>query len=429
MFKGPLWPRLQPLARRVAEWLWVARYPIVAWLIARISLTILAAWGSTTLIMSLELPAGNFRTPRLSGWSELLIDVWQRWDAQWYVKIMTEGYRPERIPQGDGSVLVNPATAFFPLYPGVSWLVAQILPVSYSVAGIITSSVALLAALILVHRLVTQELGDRIANTTVRYLLVFPTAFFFFAVYTESIFLLVTVAAAFFALRRQWWLAGACGFLCALTRPSGVLIGVLIGLEYLLWLRSEKRWPRFEILALALIPAGLVSYMAFLGNRFGDPLMFLHAQENPIWAREYQSPFSTIGRIIRSVDLSPAGLLSPQRVDEPVRMELYLGGFRDANGYNIIFFLIGLIVSIYAFRKLRPSLAAYALAMMLFPIFAPPPQTPLVSLPRYMLPVFPIFMVLAYWGQNTRLDRWITYPSLVLLGIFVVRFATWYWVA
>ena len=113
---------LQPAARSTAEWVWLLRQPIAAWLIARVALTILAAWGATSLMMSLELPAGNFRTLRLTGWEELLVDVWQRWDAQWYVKIMTEGYQPEQILQGDGSLLVNPTTAFFPLYPATVWL-------------------------------------------------------------------------------------------------------------------------------------------------------------------------------------------------------------------------------------------------------------------------------------------------------------------
>lgn len=419
----------QWIARSIADRLWTLRYPIAGWLIARVALTIVAAWGATSSIMSLELPGGNFRTPRLFGWEELLVDVWQRWDSQWYVKIVEEGYRPERILQGDGTVLVNPATAFFPLYPGLIWLVRQILPVSTSMAGIIVSTVACLIGLIVVHRLTRHEAGEPVANTAIRYLLIFPTAFFFFAVYTESIFLAVTAGACYAAVRRNWWLAGALGFLAALARPSGILIGLPLGLEYLLWLRRERRWPRFEIAALLLIPAGLGSYIAFLAWRFNDPLMFLHAQQNVIWNREYKTPFQTIVQILRSVNFSTEGLLGAQRVDEPVRMDLYLGGFNDSNGYNLVFFLLGLVVALWAFRLIRPSLAAYALVMMLFPIFAPPPTVPLISLPRYMLPVFPIFMALAIWGQNSRIDKLLTYPALAFLGIFTVRFATWYWVA
>ena len=390
--------------------------------------------------MSLEIPAGDFRTPRLSGWEQLLVDVWQRWDGQWYIKIVTHGYQPERIVQPHGTILINPTTAFFPLYPGLVWLVAWLLPVSYAIAGILISTIACLAGLIVVHRLVTEEMGESVANLTVRYLMIFPTAFFFFAVYTESLFLFVTAAACLCAIRRQWWLAGVFGCLAALTRPSGILIGLPIALEYLLWLRRERRWPRLEVTALGLIPAGLAGYMAFLWLRFGDPLAFLHAQQNAIWGREYKLPFQAIGQIVSSVNLSAGGLLdpqgldelalkSPQRVQALIRQELYLGGFYDSNGYNLIFFLLGLAVALLAFRRIRLSLAAYALLMMLFPIFAPVPRTPLISLPRYMLPVFPLFMVLAIWGQNSRVNRFLSYPALIFLGIFTVRFATWYWVA
>jgi hypothetical protein len=101
---------------------------------------------------------------------------------------------------------------------------------------------------------------------------------------------------------------------------------------------------------------------------------------------------------------------------------------RDSNGYNLILFF-GLTVAGLSFRSLRPSLALFALALVLFPAFAASSDMPLLSVPRYLLPVFPLFMVLAIWGQPAGADRVLSYLGAALLGVFTVRFATWYWVA
>ena len=169
--------------------------------------------------------------------------------------------------------------------------------------------------------------------------------------------------------------------------------------------------------------------MVFLWHRFGDPLAFSTAQQNDLWERSYRTPLETLELILRSVNLSTEGLLSPQRIDEPIRFDLYVGGPHDANGYNLLFFVIGIAVAVLAFRRIRPSLAAYALAMMFFSAIAGPPWGPLFALPRHVAVIFPLFMVLAIWGQSARVDKLLSYPAVAFLGIFTVRFATWYWVS
>ena len=74
------------------------------------------------------------------------------------------------------------------LMGGSSWLIAR-----YRLLGMIVSILASLAALILVHRLATEILGDTIARRTVVYLLAFPTGFYLVAAYNESLFVAVIV--------------------------------------------------------------------------------------------------------------------------------------------------------------------------------------------------------------------------------------------
>ncbi len=68
------------------------------------------------------------------------------------------------------------------------------------------------------------------ARRTVLYVAVFPFAYFFTQVYTESLFLLVSVSAVAAAVAARWGWAGLLGGLAALVRPNGVLIAVPLGL-------------------------------------------------------------------------------------------------------------------------------------------------------------------------------------------------------
>src|SRR5260370_18121499 len=69
-----------------------------------------------------------------------------------------------------------------------------------------------------------DTLGELVGRRLLLYLCIFPTAFFFFAAYNESLFLLFT-ASSFLAMRRQqWWLAGILGLFAALTRSAGIFL-------------------------------------------------------------------------------------------------------------------------------------------------------------------------------------------------------------
>jgi Gpi18-like mannosyltransferase len=50
------------------------------------------------------------------------------------------------------------------------------------------------------------------------FLLIFPTAFFLNAVYTESLFLFLSLATFYYALKKNFFSAGIFGFFASLTR-------------------------------------------------------------------------------------------------------------------------------------------------------------------------------------------------------------------
>lgn len=416
-------------AARVAGWLASLPQPVIAFLIARLAYTVLAAWGVTSIVLAAEKPAGSFPAIRLTGWAALLIEPWTRWDGLWYLKIVEQGYGLERYLVDGREVITQASTAFFPLYPALVWLLSRLPAISPPLAGGIVSSVGTLIGVIVLHRLVTEEFGPTIADRTIRYLLIFPTAFFFFAVYTEGIYLCLSVLAIWNSRRGNWWQAGVWGGLAAGARVSGLLLVIPILFDYVAWLRANKRRPGWEIPRLSLLPGGLIVYLIYLSQRFGNPTAFLDAQRNVLWQREPASLFQIIRYVIESVDVFTMGLPEPQRITEDIRLDLFYGGYHEFNGINLLFFVGALIVLGLAYRRVPWGWFLYTSAMIFLPLNAPVPSVPLQSVPRYLLPIFPLFVTLAIVARRPLLDRLIVYPWLALGGIFVVRFATWYWVA
>src|SRR5260370_15779074 len=119
---------------------------------------------------------------RVPNWSDTylplktLLNSWNNWDSIWYTNIALNGYYS---PQPMG---------FFPLFP---WLERVLIPFTHNpfYAGLLISNLAGLGMLMVLYRLVASDFGHERAWRTVLYLAVFPTAFFFAAAYTESLFM------------------------------------------------------------------------------------------------------------------------------------------------------------------------------------------------------------------------------------------------
>ena len=57
------------------------------------------------------------------------------------------------------------------------------------------------------------------------------------------------------------------------------------------------------------------------------------------------------------------------------------------------------------------------------------PGSPLLSMPRFALGVFPVFLALGILGSRPRLNTGILATCGVLLGINLARWVLWIWVA
>jgi hypothetical protein len=342
------------------------------------------------------------------------LNYWAHWDGAWYSEVAMEGYGT-RAPE---------STAFFPLYPLLVRLVG-VLPGGPAVCGVLISLLCTAFALFFVYRIAENLYGVRAARASTLALAFFPTAFFLNAVYTEALFLALAAGAVWAArVRGNLLLAGVFGALAAATRNLGVLLLIPLFVE---WMRRRRRTLGFRGLAgLVLVPAGLVAYAIFLRQRFGDPLVFAR-QQNAYWERELTGPLTTLGRAWHDAGEGMKYVLDPST--------LFLGApagpsLEASNTLNLAFLVFFLLVMLVGLAVLPPELSVYALLIVLLPVLTPAPEFPLMSLPRFVLGAFPVFLVLGYLLSRSRVA--LIFYLVLGAGIGVALtalFTTWRWVA
>ena len=362
--------------------------------------------------------------PNVAAWDDpavtrdlgYLSDVWARWDSVWLLRIAEHGYDSAT----DG------AAAFFPLYPASVGLLGRVFGGHYLVAGIVVSLACSLAAFALLHRLALLKLGESDARRTVLYLAVFPMTLFLRAVYSESLFLLLCVAAFLLAERRRWLLVGVVVGLALLTRLWGVAL--LPSVALLAW-RAPTRWR-----ALAgLLPAPLIfaAYPLWLEAKTGDGLAFAHAQE--LWHRRV-SPAGPFGGLWDGLRAGWAGL---EQLATGSRTHAYWSGAPDAEPFHaaavnlegLAFLVLFVALTVVAWRRLGAAYGLFALVSIAIPLSVPSSRWPLLSLPRFGLVIFPLFLALAVVGRRPRAHTAIVTVSALLLGVVAVQWALWQWVA
>jgi len=373
---------------------WNVKYVLTIWIVW---MTILILVGA---IMVGRIPV-NGSIHSYYGIGEQL-SVWTNWDGNNYVVIAREGYN------------ILPLYAFFPLLPILIKIFVNILDISYPLAGVIVSRLALFGALIFLVKLVEKEWGKDIAYKTAWLMLIFPTAYFLMAVYTESLFLFTTLATWYFAKERNWWLAGFFGFFAPLTRLLGILVGPVIFWEYLVSKGWNLKKIRCGILAIFTPLLGSLSYAYFNYIQTGDWLHFLNAQK--YWAEVhgrggYHNPMIIIwDEFISTISKIP-------------NEGIFIIGGTDL---WMTLFAVGILIWITIRKIFSPPYLIWSWGFLMIPIIS----GSLVSMPRYVLGFFPMFIVLALWCNKSKLfEQFYTFTSVLLMATFYIMFLFQIWLA
>jgi hypothetical protein len=393
-----------------------ATAPVAAFLV-HLGLVLAFAYVASEQAIRLPLvPAVGFFLLPVNGWLGHLLEPLFHWDGYWYILIADRGYH-----------IHTATTAFWPLYPLLLKVGYDLTTWPMPVVGVLISNLALLGALAVLYRLVRLDYGDTVATRTVWLFALFPTAFFFSAVYAEALFLLLTVASIYCARTDLWGRAAAFGFLAALTRNTGFLVMIPFGLLLLQRYGWDPRhwWQRGVQVACVIL--GPLLYFALLQSVWGDPFITFKAQEQ--WGRFQTMPWNTVAAAFQQLDLQWLHAIL-NKPDSATLISAYTrDSFAQSNAYDILITLLFIPVALFALWRVRPVYSLYGLALFIVPLFSPSFVHPLMSVPRFVIVIFPFFIALAMLLRN----RWLFGAALVLsavqLAVLLIQFGTWFWVA
>lgn len=358
--------------------------------------------------------------PPLRYSSNEAVNLQARWDANWYFGIANEGYsyRSARATEQQNIV-------FFPAFPMLMRVVGRVFgrtPTALMFAGTVVSLVAFFWALTLLHRLVSETLGDEsVARGSLWLLATYPFALFYGAIYTESLYLVGAVGAFYFMHRSELVRAGAWGLLVGLTRPNGCFLSVSLAMIAMApwlpgWLAGRSPSAagvgsgpfRLKAAAPALLAAampgiGVLLYSGYIWNLTGDPLAW--AVGHAAWGREYR------GLTTLATDhwawFANAGVY---RYSSEVPAD-----FLNALG---ALFVLATVWPVW--RRLGPAYAVFILINILPPLAA----GGMLSAGRFSSVLFPAFIWLATAVPDRQRPAW-NATFMAMQGLNAALFYTW----
>lgn len=344
--------------------------------------------------------------------------IWSfgNFDGVHYLKIMQDGYK---------NIF---SQAFFPLFPifGKALTSLNILiPKSsldlnifvdprYFYNAFLLSNGLFVLALYYLYKLFRLDYSERVSWLSVLLLLVFPTSFYFGAIYTETLFLLLSILCMLMARRKKYLLAGVFAGLASATRILGLALFVVLVIELLTDIRTKQllvksRKFMCSLVGVFLAPLGVVAYMAYLKATTGDWLFFLTSQPS-FGAERSAKPF----------------ILLPQVIYRYIKMFLVIpvNSLQYLTLVNeFLMALVPLTLLVLFFKKIRLS---YWFFMFIY-LIVPTLTGTFLSMPRFALMSFFLFpLVVIKTGKYFKL---LVFLFFILGVILVSLFTRGYWVA
>lgn len=338
------------------------RHPIAAWAILRV-ITSAAGWYAASFSrIGTTVQVPGYEPPTFSGLGRFLFGPWLRADALWYLKISRQGYSAS-----DGTL------AFFPVYPAVVSFLRPLFGGNEVFAALFLSSLATLVGMILLYRFASGVLGERFGRCAVWGIALLPTAFFLVAPYAEGLFLMLAAWALLASSRGRWIEAFFVGAMAAACRPFGFLL--VIPILCLSWGKIAK--SRSIVSALGPV-VGMASWIAFAANVTGDLLGGFRVQDR--WQREATFPWLTLWDGLRSWMTYRGTEYGP-----------YF--FMDLAAAVFALMLIVVVLVVIQQRRIAIGLSVYGAGVILLPLSSVFTGRPLLSMPRFLLAMFPLLVV------------------------------------
>lgn len=343
--------------------------------------------------------------PMLDGSAGMFLGVWQRWDGIHYLRIADFGYINDQV------------SLFYPLYPMLGRWLAAFTHWNTTLSLLVISSAAFLLSMVMLHKLISGVFSEQTARTTLVTMVLFPSGFYFYAIFPQSLLLFLVLLTYWFA-RKGWWAGAlAAGFLAGLTHSTAVALAILVGIEALqyLWTKAnEIRAKRFvfewKIVLAVLAPfgslLGLASFMLWRSTAGFSPYIAL---QSSAYSRALTMPWEGLISIIQFV-LSP-----PNAVNYVVAW------------MNTAMFFLMVVLSVWSFRRIPWSWWFMQTGFLVFITTNLTVGYPLIGFFRYSLVIFPLFVEIALIGQTPRWRLGKFALGLILSFIYSAMFFLWHY--
>lgn len=314
---------------------------------------------------------------------------WVNFDGEHFLTIASKGYE-------------SLTYFFFPLYPLIVSLLGNIFGRNIhtlAFLGLAVSNLSFFLALVGFWKLIRLDFDRNVARLSTLLLLAFPTSFFFASFYSESLFLALAVWSFYFARKEKWFLSSLVGGLGTAARVVGIAIFASFVPEFL----KRKKYIIF------LMPLGLVLYMLYMYQSTGDAFGFI----------------STVS--IFGPQRSSEIILLPQVFYRYIFKILPNMGSNFIPAFEFLTASLFLFLAIISYKKLNLSYSLYLLLGYLIPTLS----GSFSSLPRYVLVLFPGFILMALYLQKcSNILKFIIFSVLfVCLLISTMMFTRGIWIA
>lgn len=357
--------------------------------------TVLTAFVASRLMVfgvivlsRLQVPQGHFSVP--GG----VLNVLSSGPAAAYVGMVQSG---SWVPFAPGS-----ATGFFPVFP-VLLKVLALLFGNIALAGVVLSNAALLAAGMLLYRLLQTQYDDlRVSRTAVMLLMFTPASYFLTGAVPDATALALALGSMLAATRGRWIVASVCALLLCGTINAGYWIVVPLTFEYLRQGRSsgtgENRLLRRDFLPFALAFVPLAAALMFGLLNFNDPLALLKLSSG-----------------------------SEHRLDSILRLSHYFEGYASFCGWMFRGALLASTLLCVAgfLLKVRSGYVAFAVVLTAACFWSHDLQAP-----RTLTISFPLFAIMGVLAARfPALYEPLLTGSMVLLTLFTVVAANGFWIS
>ncbi len=311
-----------------------------------------------------------------------------KWDSHHYIGIADRWYVSD--PTADARFHI----VFYPMFPIFVKVFSFLCFGSINAAAFIQPNVFAALSIIVMYKLLRIDFSKLVTVISILFLIFSPYAFFFTLPFTESTFLLTTLLFMLMLKKEKWLLAGICGYVAALTKNFGLLFIVPYGV-WLITVACKRRYrikdflPR--LLPVIFILLGFGTYLLINYKVTGNWFQFM------IYQKEHW--YNEMTCIMQNTMNHFNWFMSYETLS---RWTIFFANMAAA---------IGTMLAIYLGHKKIPFIySIYTLACLFLTMMV----SWLMSGPRYMLPVFPIFIAYALLA-----DRKNKILSHIIVGVML----------